>query len=82
MATDRSGLLGPTAALGIDVSEDFQAHRAPGSSQLGPSLGQGRDILGGQPFGETFEEALPANPLYRRWVNPTEVSPVPEDIRA
>lgn len=57
---------GPKFEVQSDVAQDVQRRRLPGSSQIGPTAGQVRDAIGGDP-GKAFESALPGSALYRKW---------------
>ena len=71
LAADRSGLLGPQYQVMGDIKGDIDRARLPGTSQLGPSLNQGSNVLdalqGQRNLGKEFESALPGSPLYRKW---------------
>lgn len=71
LAADRSGLLGPQYQIMGDIMGDIDRARLPGTSQLGPSLNQGSNVLdalqGQRNLGKEFESALPGSPLYRKW---------------
>lgn len=69
LAAERTGLLGPQAAIASDVKGDIGRRELPGTSQLGPTLGQaenaadafeGRRSLGGEVKG-----ALPASAAWK-----------------
>lgn len=71
LAADRSGLLGPQYQIMGDIKGDIERSRLPGTSQLGPAINQGRNVLdalqGRRNPGKEFESALPGSPLYRKW---------------
>lgn len=71
LAADRSGLLGPQYQIMGDIKGDIERSRLPGTSQLGPAVNQGRNVLdalqGRRDPGKEFESALPGSPLYRKW---------------
>lgn len=68
---DRSGLLGPRYAIGMDTAQDIKHDRLPGTAQLGPSFSQANNILtafeGRRDLGKEFEAALPASAAWRHW---------------
>lgn len=71
MGVERSGLYSPTFGAVHDVVEDVRAHRTPGSSLTGPTLGQARNVSqalqGRRDLGKEFESALPGSALYKKW---------------
>lgn len=71
LAADRSGLLGPQYQILGDIKGDIDRARLPGTSQLGPSINQGSNVVdaleGQRNLGKEFESALPGSPLYRKW---------------
>lgn len=71
LAADRSGLLGPQYQIMGDIKGDIERSRLPGTSQLGPAIGQSSNVVdaleGRRNLGKEFESALPASPLYRKW---------------
>lgn len=71
---------GPKFEVQSDVAQDVQRRRIPGSSQIGPTAGQVRDAIGGDP-GKAFESALPGSALYRKW-NDDRAKPDGTDDRA
>lgn len=71
LAADRSGLLGPQYQVMGDIKGDIDRARLPGTSQLGPTINQGNNVVdalqGRRDGGKEFESALPGAPLYRKW---------------
>lgn len=73
LAAERTGLAGPQAAVSSDLIADIKRRELPGTSQLGPSLGQaeniGDAIEGRRSLGKEFESALPASAAWKHWNN-------------
>lgn len=71
LGVERSGLYPPVAGVVHDTVEDVRAHRTPGSSQIGPTASQARNIVaatqGRRDLGKEFESALPGSALYKKW---------------
>lgn len=71
LGVERSGLYPPVAGVVHDTIEDVRSHRTPGSSQIGPTASQARNIVaatqGRRDLGKEFEAALPGSALYKKW---------------
>lgn len=71
LGVERSGLYPPVAGVLHDTVEDVRANRTPGSSQIGPTASQARNIVsatqGRRDLGKEFEAALPGSALYKKW---------------
>lgn len=71
LGVERSGLHTPVAGVVHDTIEDVRSHRTPGSSQIGPTASQARNIVaatqGRRDLGKEFEAALPGSALYKKW---------------
>ena len=71
LGVERSGLYNPTLGAAHDVFEDVKANRTPGSSLVGPTVSQARNVgaalEGRRDLGKEFESALPGSALYKKW---------------
>lgn len=71
LGVERSGLYSPRLAAAEDVVSDLQARRTPGSSMVGPTVSQARNVSGAlqgrRDLGKEFEAALPGSALYKKW---------------
>lgn len=71
LGIERTGLLGPKYEVIDDVKGDMERRRLPGTSQLGPAAGQASKTLdalrGRGNLGKTFEDAMPASAMWKRW---------------
>ncbi|MCA9642750.1 MAG: hypothetical protein KC492_18765, partial [Myxococcales bacterium] len=72
MGVDRSNVFFSPRDRAIAQSiNDVKNNRVFGSSQIGPTISQARDIYSAasaqRSAGKTFEDALPASPLWKRW---------------
>lgn len=76
LVVNRTGLLGPQADIIGDISGDVQRRNLPGTSQLGPTLGQaenaGDAFAGRRDLGKELEAALPGSAAWKKW-NDTRV---------
>ena len=71
LGIERAGLYSPGTGIAIDVVGDVQSGRGVLSSQIGPSASQAIELskasYGQYDLGKTFESALPASALHRKW---------------
>lgn len=74
LAIEKSGVVTPGYAALVDSVNDVNSGRIAGSSQVGPTGSQVRDVFT-QRAASTIEESLPANALYRNRINPLTASP-------
>lgn len=86
LGVERSGLYSPTVGALHDTYEDVQARRTPGSSLVGPSVSQARNIVaasqGRRDAGKEFEAALPGSALYKKWNDGPAVTDTTENDNA
>lgn len=70
-AAARTGLMGPQFEVTSDLKEDLERNQLPGTSQLGPTMTQAKNVgdalQGRRDLGREVEAALPASSLWRKW---------------
>lgn len=71
LGVDKSGLYSPVFGAFGDAVEDVRNDRLPGSSNIGPTASQARNVTqalsGSRDLGKEFESALPGSAWYRKW---------------
>lgn len=81
MGVEKSGLYSPAFGALTDAADDVRNDRLPGSSNIGPTASQARNVTqalnGHRDLGKEFESALPGSAWYRKW-NDGPAAPAPE----
>lgn len=71
LAAMKTGLPGPRVQIAGDIMTDIQRSRLPGTSQLGPTVVQGENVVdaleGQRSLRREAKSAMPASPLFRKW---------------
>ena len=71
LGVEKSGLYSPVFGAAEGVVDDVRNDRLPGSSAVGPTASQARNVTqaltGSRDLGKEFESALPGSAWYRKW---------------
>lgn len=71
LGVEKSGLYSPVFGAAEGVVDDVRNDRLPGSSAVGPTASQARNVtqalIGSRDLGKEFESALPGSAWYRKW---------------
>lgn len=71
LGVEKSGLYSPVFGAAEGVVDDVRNERLPGSSAVGPTASQARNVTqaltGSRDLGKEFESALPGSAWYRKW---------------
>ena len=71
LGAGRTGLFNPKVAVGWDTVSDVKMGSLPGTSQIGPTITQGKNVIraleGRRDLGKEFESALPASAAWKKW---------------